>query len=71
MSFGDLIRLDLGWMFYPAAMFYLSALWVFCEGIRLDCGSSLGLSSERGIFLGSAEVICFRRKDVRVSLSMM
>ena len=57
-------------MFSPVAMFYLSELEVFRLGIRLEGGSSLELREIRGAFLGSAEVICFRMKDERVSLSM-
>ena len=57
-------------MFSPVAMFSLSELEVFRSGIRLEGGSSLELRSVRGFFLGSAEMICFRIKDERVSLSM-
>ena len=57
-------------MFSPVAMFSLSELEVFRSGIRLEGGSSLELRRVRVFFLGSAEVICFRIKEERVSLSM-
>lgn len=56
-------------MFSPVAMFSLSGL-DFRSGIRLEGGSSLELRRVGVFFLGSAEVICFRIKEERVSLSM-
>jgi hypothetical protein len=57
-------------MFYPATMFYLSALNFFFSKFRFPKASLSPFVSETIDFLHSAEVICFLMKEARLSLSM-